>query len=103
MDTKEPALNLFPASFFKALFERAWKKGLEVEVRTIHQTGDRPVVRRYYDSLQSLKSGWPELVKLNQRVYNVYFGVVPRDPKANHKPVEPTLLTCLWSDVDVGP
>jgi hypothetical protein len=40
---------------------------------------------------------------LNEQHYDIYFGAIPRDPKAGHKLPQPLLLTCLWADIDVGP
>lgn len=99
-----PGSKHFPCKFFKTVFNgHLLKRGLELELRCIHYDSDNPVVRRFYASLKEFKKAWPDIVKLNQKGYNVFFGVVARDPKNEHKLVQPPLLTCLWADIDVGP
>ena len=94
----------WPSHFLETIFHsQVLERGLEIELRCIHHLPDKPVVRRFYGSLSKFEQAWQEILNLNRQGFNVYFGVVPRDPKNDHKPVEPTILTCLWVDIDVGP
>lgn len=93
----------FPSRFFKTLFDGyLTKRQLTVEIRCIHRESSQPVVRRYYPSLGELKNAWQKVKHLNEVGYNIFFGVLARDPKNENKLPERLLLTCLWVDIDVG-
>jgi hypothetical protein len=97
-------INLeFPKQFVEALGGQALlSKGLVIEIRCVHRDSGHPVKRRFYPTIDKLEHGWPELTTLNDSGYNIFFTVVPRNPKSDHKLPEPLVLPCLWADLDVG-
>lgn len=91
----------FPGRFLRTIFAgRLSSGGLELELRCIHAS--KPVIRRFWKSVEALAEDWDEVIKANARGHNVYFGVVPRDPANDHKLPEPLVLTCLWVDIDIA-
>ena len=84
IDMDEGAEAAWPSRFLKTiLHSHLLKRGLEIEIRCVHHLPEKPVVRRFYGSLSKFERAWREIVDLNRQGYNIFVGVVLRDPKTN--------------------
>src|ERR1700722_19408205 len=100
----KPSRTRFPKQFLKAIFGNdLLERNLELEIRCIPANSNKPVIRRFYNSLSKLKRAWKEVRRLSRQHYDVYFAVLPRDPETDHKLPKNLVATCLWVDIDVGP
>jgi hypothetical protein len=101
-------LITFPKEFFEALFGEALQRyRLDVEFRCVPRAEDHPIRQFFARSVKQMEELWPQIRKVNEQRYDVFFTVVPRlreaaEGKKEHRLPDLLILTVLWADLDVG-